>query len=137
MRNRPELLEIDFDQIPKEDRLEALDQVERERGPLQCGQMPEQQETEMALVARESEAQLMELMALCTAPHPESKRVRRLSFREAEKQAGRPPSSIIDRPNGEREFVFVQPEAAKEAAPAEEPPRTFRFKARPKQKVVL
>jgi hypothetical protein len=64
-----------------------------------------------------------------------ARRVRRLSFREAAKQAGRPIASVTDRPDGSRTYAFGEPDAA----PVEEPPPTSLFKARaiPKMKVVL
>jgi hypothetical protein len=66
-------------------------------------------------------------------------RVRRPSFREIEQQAGRPVTALTLTRDGSRTYAFGQQEAAKEAAPTEDPPRVALFKARlvPKQKVVL
>jgi hypothetical protein len=66
---------------------------------------------------------------------PPTRRRRRLSFREAVKQAGRPVAAVTDHANGSRTYAFGQSEAAS----TEEPPRKSLFKARtnPKLKVVL
>jgi hypothetical protein len=67
------------------------------------------------------------------------RRVRRPSFREVERQAGRPVTALTVARDGSCTYAFGQQEAAKEAAPAEEPPSRSLFKARavPKMKVVL
>ena len=43
------------------------------------------------------------------------RRPRRLSFRQAEKQAGRPVASVTDRPDGSRTYAFGQSTSAPDA----------------------
>jgi hypothetical protein len=68
-----------------------------------------------------------------------ARRARLPSVKRIERESGKTVASITVAPDGSRTYAFGQPEAAKEEAPAEEPPRTTLFKARlvPKQKVIL
>ena len=79
---------------------------------------------------------LAQLLAPLSAKmFPPPRRRRRLSFRAAAKQAGRPVASVTEHVDGARTYAFGETEAA----PTEEPPRKSLFKARtnPKLKVVL
>jgi hypothetical protein len=106
---------------------------------------PRNSEMQEAYWAPASTRELDETLKTPSAARPprlearSARRARLPSVKRIERESGKTVTSITVAPDGSRTYAFGQPEAAKEAAPAEEPPRTTLFKARlvPKQKVIL
>jgi hypothetical protein len=61
------------------------------------------------------EAALAAFFRAATQPRVKPRRPRRLSFRQAETQAGRPVASVTDRPDGSRTYAFGQSTASPDA----------------------